>query len=762
MMQKAKSKPLIEAGLFLSIQIGLVLASPLSFVGSFAQANPDVTLEWQDSNQSPSNSKAKEAEEADLKLTQEHPILDRAGRNFLQKSMDAVMNVFNGPYLDFLNTPALKFLNNIDLKAKVLGMDKFSHGIGFDLRWDRNIDPSFRKDQMTLIDTIQGKLNIMPKALTKTFDGKIGIGASVSPSIKMVFARQRGGSKFINNIRTFLSGPPNVVDLPILSAESAKISMGTEDFFSYQANLNVVASASQINAVSPHLTSNIGGYWLLSGEFQVHIFRLDDKHFRIKLFTIQNDTKGLFANLGFKPNTELKAIPVKFVRNGILRRLSFNPVSISKTGSDIKLFMVDYVLNLDDERAVTAYNSVIGSTWKWKIFNKINPLTNGFKDIKDLEKSLLTDVSQLDELHDMDVNKANDQRAVVRKFQGDNRVNAGGFNITLGQKDVAQAAYSSSLTTNQMTIVDQHGKLRYYTMPVFSKNSFAKAFLGFFSIDGQASASMLFESNQNFDLTTFGELSFYSETRDKNFTAKDAKDLKDKIRKRLPVELYEKIDWGNWKEDRLRRHARVTYLLVIRPAALDIVKNISQRRVCDLFDDYLNSLPNINSKPESEITMTPWKAERDDWQTKLEEDKHRICKSLEIVFDSTRKSPQDAKKRVEAFIEMRNIPLFVEVGPGFLVELLKQQSISEDPTNGLRKFLENIYFETQWSARDEDTFVKKINSCVNRELYQQVMYIYSVLNNRGVDMRLIGNDMLNDPNLNGGNKSPECKDNALL
>lgn len=710
MSKRAEGSQYFEIGLAFLLMLGLAVGT--STAHGQPLANPELTPE------------------AEAEVVGEEPLVS-------DKIMGALQEV----------------IERVDLKAKVISAGDFDQDLGYGFRWDRRLEPSYKKDFMTLVDEYQGAIAIRPAPLRDAAE-ELGYGIGSEGRIRFMFARQHEGSTLKDNLKTLVAKPYTPLMHFPSNARKAMERLKVGDFFAMQANMNVVASASQLKLLSPNLPLTLGAHYMVSGEFQVHMFRVSESKFRLKLIGVRSRDMGGSIRLGYDPDSDLKIVGVAFLDKQVRRRLAFVPLEMAFTFPRTNLFMVDYVLDMNSPEVQEAYNDLITSSWTKRtvrIVKTITKILNPRTKREVLMDMLITDVARFEELHEREKNKSEDVRLVDRMFSGNNDAHGGGFSIRVGHRDLGQYRMNQTYTDNYITASDRDGNARYFYMPIFSMIDEGRAGFGYWKKEIQRAATLLFEMDKHKGaITTFGELSFYLEYRDKKFDRNEVRGLKNLIRKRIPRELYDRINWGEWAEERDYLNARVTSLLVLRPGALAVVSGMSGGDLYHRFVAYINSLPGIDAHPEK---MSPednphWDSRRLDW--KFHDDINLIIEGLARVFH-----PEvDGKARADAFISLRRNALFQEVGPGFLVDLLRTEAKNKDGEKGIEDLLKHIFYETQWSAKDADALVEVFGQCRNRRLYQSVMYIYSVLNNRSIDLRLIGDE--NIPKLPDGEKDAEC------
>lgn len=110
-----------------------------------------------------------------------------------------------------------------------------------------------------------------------------------------------------------------------------------------------------------------------------------------------------------------------------------------------------------------------------------------------------------------------------------------------------------------------------------------------------------------------------------------------------------------------------------------------------------------------------------DWIDAFEDDISKISESLAISFSSEATS----QERYDYFLKVKDFPIFLEKGAGFLISLLPQDKVEE-----------LVSYELSMSAKDVESVSFKFGKPEEEELYKSLLYIQSIINNRSFDLRL--------------------------
>jgi hypothetical protein len=240
---------------------------------------------------------------------------------------------------------------------------------------------------------------------------------------------------------------------------------------------------------------------------------------------------------------------------------------------------------------------------------------------------------------------------------------------------------------------------------------------------------MLLTANEDWTPNKFIALALAREVRLVNFSMDDLNKIKNTVKQVLPTEEYEKIDWKDWKF--LKKNllnASFKHTLFFHKDAISAINDVSAEGLKKQFRIFLkngtrpSSYPhtsNFNSFEESSSAL-PSSISRD-WIDQFQEDIDRISNSLAISFSKNATS----QERYDAFLIVKDYPIFLEKGAGFLVSLLPSEKRSE-----------LVSYEMDLTASDVPPVSYKFGRTDEESLYKSMIYIQSIINNRSFDLRL--------------------------
>lgn len=237
----------------------------------------------------------------------------------------------------------------------------------------------------------------------------------------------------------------------------------------------------------------------VSGDFYIHLFKLPNNKIRVKLIGIHGNGGGASAQIGV--SSGLKIVGFNYVNRKINKWLDLTPLATGVNRAKSDLFMVDYIFDLNDSTAATAYEELMTQKTRFKDLSLLNP----FDEQKELKDKLLTDLSDVEELSYVDRNLPAQQRRIDRIFKGSNSSdtvsNSFRFGLNLLRFENGQA-----YAQNKIVEVDRHEEEKKCILDTFSIVKKVKMFFGYFGDETTISTNLLFTSNDKWHIeSVFGK-----------------------------------------------------------------------------------------------------------------------------------------------------------------------------------------------------------------------------------------------------------------
>lgn len=632
-----------------------------------------------------------------------------------------------------------------EIKAEIAELDigfnvdlinaDIAEGIGIASQYRYEVEPSYVDSWYSRIDKWVLNSNLRPGDFIEDLDLPISI--NVGKDLEVMFVRQ-----FKTRKAAMLAKPYSFHKLP-LKADWARRNLNPGDFVSLPARLNIVVSAGM--TLQDGIFSTSGNtHYLLSGEFQIHIFRMKDDKVRVKIIALRKRGKGASTSvdMGFK------IFGMGIVDRKIKSILDMNLVRMGWDKKKGNLFLMDFVYDLKDQESAAAYDQILSSTYKFKNLRVLNPFLK-HRDIKD---QLISDLTLTNEIFEKDRKASPANRRVDRIFKGSNEFENEtkgfkiGFNLVKFSKD-------STSSENQISYVDRDNKKHNFYFPThtvtkerkilfgFSRTSTTQNYFALWPTDEQGESRDLSRhveiiddprgeirieklpplGEENVDRTDYKDFGMAYDLKDKRIWGFEARDFKKYLQRNIPDHIYSQIKWGDWSEDKRRYNARFFFQVIIHKVGIGQMST-NKGNIKSRLNQYMQSVPlppvtqsgNANDNPNETKT----------WQ---DQEAHSLRKMVEGLQDalSTRKELDD-RGRIKKLMDLRSNTAFQELGPGFLISMLEKDRLHEQ-----------ISITLHMSAKDIQPLDFKFGDNELEELYKELQYVQGVLNNRSFDMRLM-------------------------
>ncbi|HRK09188.1 MAG TPA: hypothetical protein PLZ57_15570 [Pseudobdellovibrionaceae bacterium] len=593
-----------------------------------------------------------------------------------------------------------------------LGVDllegEVMEGVNAAVRYCYQVEPSYKGDYHLRMDRWIMQADVNPGDLLGDYDLS-PIGLNLHKGAEILFVRS-----FKKKSEAFKALPYTPAQIPF-TADRIIEKLQVGDFVSLTSNMNLVVSASTALA-SLKFPASAATHYMISGQFQIHVFKMADGKARLKLIALRKKETGGRVAFGFAH--KLRVTGLRVVDRRIEKILDFHSdaFQLSLSQGTSNLLMVDYVIDTRHEEVRAAYDSILASVLKFKVLGISNP----FQTDTELTSQLISDVTPLENIFEMNRGRANADRIVDRRFKGKNDVTAAaahgfGFGLML-----LRFENDAAFADNILTTVDDQDVAKNYRLHTFTRREMSKFLFGYYKEEKISRATLLMDADENREIVSLKDLYFEMDFRDKSHSRREFLALQSKTKQLVPSSIYRKINWKPWYPAQDRDNIRFLYRLMIHPDALQIVSGMNGGQLWTRLVRYLKSIPAPNA-----ASTNPFQ-DGESLHSRHIEDKYKydlevITAKLVVAFDPSR----PAAERAHAFSELRYTPLFIEIAPGFLTSLI--------PEADLNRW---VYFSLSLTADKSKPISFEYGQMPDRKLYEAATYIQNILNDRDVDLAL--------------------------
>jgi hypothetical protein len=610
----------------------------------------------------------------------------------------------------------------LDYDLDLLDFD-LHEGVNTAVRYHYEFAPSYIGEQHTRFDKYTFDLRLSHGDALDLGDGigDLPVSFNVNPGFEVLFARQ-----FPDFKKAATRLPYGLKNLP-LTTERALKKLNVGDFVRFKTHLNIIVGASSSTG-HDILSYGVYSHYILSGQFQVHIYRMSKDRIRFRLFAFKTRQVGGGAEIEVGP--EFSVFGVSLIDDEIEDYFQFDLVDIDLSKLKDQTLMADYIFDLKDEKTANAYDAFFKDAFQLKNIIETNPLQNAQR-IKEFGLMSLDPIEELFEEQQNEVEsgmRSEEERTIIRKFLGEVESNVSSRNSKF-KLLFTQFENKNLFSKYRLSSTNNDGSVDHYVYSSFlhrDENKFEPFLLDIkYEKNRLASTNVLFHANEEGELDRFEELTFTYELQDRVLRKSEQKRLMKKLKRSLPLEMYSEISWDL---ERRKRLARAFYQVTFHNSSLKVVENISRSEIKASLERFLKSMKTKKVLPLSALPEKIFGRLNILSNMKVKKRKKQIAKYLSRAFNSK----SSGQERLDQFEKLRKNKLFQDLGSGFLVYLLREnnKTFSED---------ELFYVKIKLTAKDREVFelTSSDESNGNRTIFHEVEYLESIVSQREFNLRLI-------------------------
>ena len=619
--------------------------------------------------------------------------------NFTQKIYDKLASLdihFNGDIFD------LDIIDGINLSTKYRYEVEDSYKAQFFSRIDK-WDLNFTVEPMDIIsDNISSPVSF--KLNRKT---------------SVLFVRQ-----FPSKKEALTAIPYSFNKLPI-KAEDALTKLNTGDLVIIPAQMNILLEASTnfFPFNSDGLESGVNYQWILSGQFNIQIFKLNDNQVRLKVLTLSQRGHGPGAVV--KPSFDLFGL--ELVDKQVKRLFNLNKDLISynirkNVGSQI---ILDYVFDLRNPKAQEAYNQILGSSYKFKDFNVLQKLNQFQKEssLNSNANSMLVSFDLAEKIALEDATKAPAEKRINRIFKGLNQYRSKDKKIAVNVV-VTKWTKDSIYSLNKVTQVDEFENSTVFYNPSLIKYKNLSIGKGPFKTKEEISVNHfgLMAEATHFSHETL-DLGVRYQRADKYLTKYEANQIEDVINGNIPREITKDIPFQTLSKD--KKSSLIEIEFIIKAQGIRNLPLVSKSTLEKLFRDrYENELKRelINDK------KSKWEFLKDfvlipDIKRRMQID--NVAEELSELLKIKDTRPLEF---LQGVVNLNNKAIFKDVGLGVVASLIPTEKLSE-----------SVYANIKIHLSKDNQINYVFGELENQTIHDQLKYIQSKINSTSYDLRLESN-----------------------
>lgn len=397
------------------------------------------------------------------------------------------------------------------------------------------------------VDVWNVNVSASPEIFGIVNSSPVGIGASASRQFTFI-------QQFEDRSSSILRVPYDpVTKIPIKSEMFFKTktnrSTGLEepvikdgDFIGYRAPLSI-SIGSGVSNVASHLGLNANLYWVVSGEFDIHIFKMKNNLVRVKIIAIKDNTRGISAGLslmGFNPIGHLV----------LSRLIDTNLIQFNNSTTNSDFFIADYIFNLNKPESREMYDNVLGHKMKSLDLESIttqlktaNPLASDGTT----QQRLVADLDHVNAVSTEDQKLPLADRRIIRVSSGKNKTASDSFGISLNLFKVIKANQTTTKSISKATIYAQDNHLvnNKYLLETSSNNK-SYDWFWLWGAKDLSTTSLLLNADDNFVPTNLLGYQVSRVKEDMSMSEGEFNDVKNSFMQILPTAISSFIKWPKW------------------------------------------------------------------------------------------------------------------------------------------------------------------------------------------------------------------------
>ena len=621
------------------------------------------------------------------------------------------------------------FLDNRELPKKVrdeiadldisfsadLGDLDLINGINLSTKYRYEVESSYIDQYFTRVDKWDLKAKVDVGDMIENI-AETPFSFSIERKNSFFFVRQ-----FKDKKEAVKAAPYTPKRLP-LSAELALKNLNTGDFVSMPATLNVAVSAGTGSSSAGAVGIGAGArvFWVVSGEFNVQVFKVDDTHVRLKLISRRGYTRGTSADAGLS----FDVFGVRILDRQIERLFERDLVELGYSINPGSQFIVDYVFDLKSTEAREAYDQILKTTLKFKDVTAINKIG----DAEELKDKLISSYEKADLLFDADKSKDSKDRRVTRIFKGFNNYKAKSKHLKLALL-VTSFKKDSTYTENKVTYIDKNENNLEFLYPTHTKYMETKTGKWLFDLKDQSyqnNFGLIPRLNSENTKNKNPDFGVTFERKDKYFSGAEQKQVKKFLMGQIPSFIAEKLSIPAWKDEDKKKDSRIYFQLVLKAQGFNYLKSLTRAELREKLLAY-----SVKKKKEHVLDSsdTVWSKLKDFLFINRFIKEERLENLADDIYTILKNKENDTEIMTRKLVKLNEHGIFDKIGVGFLISLLPQEKIQE-----------LIYLKVEMTGKDLEAINYEYGKLNYRALYKELEQAQSRIANRGYDLRVTQED----------------------
>lgn len=371
------------------------------------------------------------------------------------------------------------------------------------------------------------------------------------------------------------------------------------DFIAYRAPMTFALGKGFGHVAAGHLGLTAGLNYTISGEFDVHVFVMDNNQIRVKILAAKATTKGISAGISLMGFNALGGLIVEKLINAQILEFYFN-----KTKSD--LFIADYIFNMNQEEPKALYDVVIGSkmhTFSMSAIKEQILVANPFASDGATRDRMLANLEELNNVSHADLHKPYSERRILKILNAHNETETLGHGLKLNLLRILRFENSESKVGSKITIYannDNSVKAQFKLDGYNVSNLFEiLPSLNIWGDKSSTSNTLLTQVDANSNPIEFTGLQNTKIREDYTLKKAEYDGLMSRIQKILPAVIYNKLEKANWNfgPKNAVNIARVQQDITFSSDLFRMKSEIKEENIRKVLIDVLKNYGSLKSRP---------------------------------------------------------------------------------------------------------------------------------------------------------------------
>lgn len=424
-----------------------------------------------------------ESTEQEPETSTEHPILETSFSNLAQK-----VTVPN-------QSQKKSFFEKVDIKASAKILDASVGGaFGISLGWKYEVEPTYSGRYYTRIDSWKPKIDLRVGDIVSA--GPVFFDVSAETEFLFVRQFQSQSQAAFDGVIYDLEN-----DLPISAEKALKMQPGDLVIMPMRKNLITGVGLAPLQV-----------YQMVSGEFQVQVMRLNESKVRLRLVS----GSGYATGTSIAASVDLEIFNLRVVDWITKKILGQKIVDFRVERNSGQIFLVDYIMDLQDTEVQKAYNSIVNSPLKidnWVHDNSWNPAS--FES-----KTMVSDLTALEQLMSQDKDKPTHQQRIIRMFKGKSEYSGQSASNRLGMKGMYYKS-EESLKTQKIVFFDSKDNQKNALAESYRRKNDLNIFWGFWRSVGEFAVSSVVQTDSEGNFLEKPSYVFQQEYKEKTMNTEE-------------------------------------------------------------------------------------------------------------------------------------------------------------------------------------------------------------------------------------------------